>query len=229
MIQICNFVIPSIIFLICFFLSYVSIHKWIKEEYNYENIFYWGLAFAIVCIMMLFYFVAPTMVNYVSACRIITLFNLLMFIWLWLQLFALASVRYHSPKEKKSLRFAMWVLLLMLLVMTVLIGPTNATYSSGFIGFNNSGNIPYDLYIQYIGLFISSSLLFLVMPIRNIRREYVFLFAAYICLLAYFILNIINITLYGHSSIEIGNVEIILITGNMFLMALSVIDLLFIK
>ncbi len=191
---------PLLIVACSTFLSYVSLRRWLKEPYNHEQIFYWGISFAIIAFTF-----TNALISLYTAAGIKN--SLVMHIWiglaLWFQLFAIAAVRDNRPLERKKLRLSMWSAFFIILTVLVVLATGEKEYSTlpmGIFEMQILSNRPLDVFFELLYAAAALGILVYLMPIRNILYSYFSMYLAFLILLASRIINILNIVVFNFSN-----------------------------
>lgn len=191
---------PLLIVVCSTFLSYVSLRRWLKEPYNHEQIFYWGISFAIIAFTF-----TNALISLYTTMGIEN--SLVMHIWiglaLWFQLFAIAAVRDNQPLERKKLRLVMWAAFFAVITVLVVLATGDKEYSTLPMGIFEMQILPnqtLDLFFELLYTAAAFSILVYLMPVRNILYSYFSMYLAFLVLLVSRIINILNIVVFNFSN-----------------------------
>lgn len=217
---------PLLIVVCSTFLSYVSLRRWLKEPYNHEQIFYWGISFAIIAFTF-----TNALISLYTTMGIEN--SLVMHIWiglaLWFQLFAIAAVRDNQPPERKKLRLIMWSAFFIVITMLVILAIGEKEYATlpiGIFEMQILSNQALDLFFELLYTAAILSILMYLMPIRNILYSYFSLYLAFLILLVSRIINILNIVVFKFNNFCIVITEWVLIVLAFIYLTVSVYRLI---
>ncbi len=190
-------VMPLFVIVCSSFLSFISLRRWLKEPYNHEQIFYWGISFAIIAFTF-----TNALVSLYTPIGIKN--NLVMHIWismaLWFQLFAIAAVRDNQPLERKKLRLFMWSVFFVIITILVVLVTGEKEYSMlpiGIFEMQILSNKALDLFFELLYVGAIFGILTYLVPIRNILYSYFLLYLAFLILLVSRIINVFNIFVFN--------------------------------
>lgn len=191
-----NCMTPLLIVVCSIFLSYTSLRRWLAEPYNHEQIFYWGISFAIIA----FTFLNALLSLYTT----IGIRNsLVMHVWigiaLWFQLFAIASVKNNQQTERKKLRLCMWVIFLIGVTALIVLATGRDEYQvlpMGLFEMQIIADRTLDLVFEWVYAAASLCILLYLAPIRNILYSYFSIYLAFLILLVSRLVNTLNIVIF---------------------------------